>query len=243
MESTLPLGVFIFLVTFLRYLIIAGLAFLGFYYFFKNNSYFPKLQALFPKSKDYWREIRYSFFTCIIFGIVGWVAYKTPFYHYTLAYENISDKPIWYFWVSIVLMIFLHDTYFYWTHRLIHHKTLFKHFHGLHHKSHNPSPWAAFAFDPLEAVVNGCFQLVLMLVIPSHLYAIAIFYLISMIVNVYGHLGYELYPKSIHTHWLGRWINTSTAHNYHHHYGRGNYGFYFTFWDKMMGTERVVNPS
>ena len=88
-----------------------------------------------------------------------------------------------------------------------------------------------------ELVQNPNFQLVIMLIIPTHFYAVGIFYLISMLVNVY--LGYEIYPKGIHTHWLGRWINASTAHNLHHHQGKGNYGFYFTFWDKMMGTERL----
>ncbi|WP_373997022.1 sterol desaturase family protein [Duganella vulcania] len=37
-------------------------------------------------------------------------------------------------------------------------------------------------------------------------------------------------------HWLGRWINTSTAHNTHHARGRYNYSWYFLFWDRMMGT-------
>jgi Delta7-sterol 5-desaturase len=239
METQLPFGIFIFLITFLRYLFVAGIAFLGFYYLFKNSKYFPKIQARFPKLKDYVREIGYSFSSCIIFGIVGWIAYKTPFYQHSLAYENISDKPMWYFWTSIVLLILLHDAYFYWTHRLIHHKVLFKYFHAIHHQSHNPSPWASFSFDPLEALLNACFQLVFMLIIPTHFYAVGVFYFISMVVNVYGHLGYEIYPKSIRNHWVGRWINTSTSHNYHHHFGKGNYGFYFTFWDKFMGTERV----
>ncbi len=56
--------------------------------------------------------------------------------------------------------------------------------------------------------------------------------------NVYGHLGYELYPRGFNTGRVGRWINTSTNHNQHHQYFRGNYGLYFTFWDRMMGTIR-----
>lgn len=238
METQLPFGIFIFLVNFLRYLFVAGIAFFVFYFVFKNSTSFQKLQARFPKSSDYLREIGSSFISCVIFGVVGYIAYKTPFYQFSLAYNHIGDYPIWYFWLSILLMILLHDAYFYWTHRLIHHKTLFKNFHALHHKSYNPSPWAAFAFDPMEAVINGCFQFIMMLLIPAHFNAVAIFYLVSMVVNVYGHLGYEIYPKWFREHWLGQWVNTSTAHNYHHHYGKGNYGFYFTFWDKLMGTEQ-----
>lgn len=32
-------------------------------------------------------------------------------------------------------------------------------------------------------------------------------------------------------------MNTSTHHNIHHSKFNGNYGLYFRFWDKMMGTE------
>jgi len=31
--------------------------------------------------------------------------------------------------------------------------------------------------------------------------------------NVYGHLGYELYPQNWPRHRLGYWLNTSVAHN------------------------------
>jgi lathosterol oxidase len=55
---------------------------------------------------------------------------------------------------------------------------------------------------------------------------------------VYGHLGYELYPNGLNKNRVGRWINTSTSHNQHHQYFKGNYGLYFTFWDRMMGTLR-----
>jgi lathosterol oxidase len=55
---------------------------------------------------------------------------------------------------------------------------------------------------------------------------------------VYGHLGFELYPKNFTRHWFGKWINTSVAHNMHHQYFTGNYGLYFTLWDRAMGTLR-----
>lgn len=46
----------------------------------------------------------------------------------------------------------------------------------------------------------------------------------------------ERFPKGTNKHWFGKWLNTSTNHNMHHKYGKGNYGLYFTFWDDLMGT-------
>lgn len=58
-----------------------------------------------------------------------------------------------------------------------------------------------------------------------------------MTLNVIGHLGYEIYPKGFNTHWLFRWKTPSTHHNMHHSNFNGNYGLYFTWWDKIFKTE------
>ena len=60
-----------------------------------------------------------------------------------------------------------------------------------------------------------------------------------MVYNVYGRLGYEVYPKEFSRAWLGRWINTSVNHNQHHQFFNGNYGLYFLWWDRWMGTLRT----
>ena len=75
--------------------------------------------------------------------------------------------------------------------------------------------------------------------VPYHPLAIALFLLLMMIYNVYGHLGYELYPKGFSQSKVGRWINTSVNHNQHHEHFKGNYGLYFLWWDRWMGTMRM----
>jgi sterol desaturase/sphingolipid hydroxylase (fatty acid hydroxylase superfamily) len=153
-----------------------------------------------------------------------------------LEYASISDLGWPYYFASLVLMILLHDAYFYWTHRTMHHKSLFRVFHRVHHLSHNPSPWAAFSFHPLEAVVEAGIILLIVLLIPHHKSAIPVFLLFMTTMNVLGHLGYELYPKGFSRHPVGRWLTTSTHHNMHHHRGKGNFGLYFNWWDRWCGT-------
>ena len=72
----------------------------------------------------------------------------------TQVYEPINKYGYGYYFFSILLMIVLHDTYFYWTHRAMHWKPLFKWVHKTHHLSINPTPFAAYAFHPIEAVVE-----------------------------------------------------------------------------------------
>ncbi|MDQ6901728.1 MAG: sterol desaturase family protein [Bacteroidota bacterium] len=222
-----------------RYFIIAGLAFALFYLLLKNRIGYKKIQQKSPRYKDYAREIGYSIITICIFALVPLIIlHVAAIKEHTFYYTNIHQYGWVYFFLAFPLMFIIHDTYFYWTHRLMHHKKLFKWFHLVHHHSTNPSPWAAYAFHPLEAIVEAGIFVVFLFTIPVTPYHIIIFFFIMIVYNVYGHLGYELYPKGFSRHWLGKWVNTSVNHNQHHQYFKGNYGLYFLWWDRWMHTIR-----
>jgi len=57
-----------------------------------------------------------------------------------------------------------------------------------------------------------------------------------MLRNAVGHCGYELFPAFRGKPLLG-WLTTVTHHDLHHAQAGWNFGLYFTFWDKVMGTE------
>jgi sterol desaturase/sphingolipid hydroxylase (fatty acid hydroxylase superfamily) len=122
---------------------------------------------------------------------------------------------------------------------MMHHPVLFKWLHLVHHKSTNPSPWAAYAFHPLEAILENGIIILFYFTLPMHVTHVPIFFLFSIIYNIYGHMGWELYPKGFNTTQIGRWVNTAVAHNQHHKYFKGNYGLYTLFWDRVMGTIRT----
>lgn len=228
----------ILIINILRYFLAAGTAFLVFYVIFKKKWAYWKIQEKFPKPSDYQREILYSALTIAIFVGIAAIIFTTPLKAYTRYYENVSDYG-WGYWVlSIIAMIFLHDTYFYWMHRMMHHPKLYRMVHLTHHKSTNPSPWAAYSFHPLEAVVEASIIFLIVFLIPYHRSALLAFLVFMIIYNVYGHLGYELYTKGFNKSWIGKWFNTSVNHNQHHKHFHGNYGLYFLFWDRWLGTLR-----
>lgn len=208
-----------------RYFIIAGIAFLIFYVIWRNRFFYRKIQNRFPKNADYLREMGYSFLTIAIFSFVSVILFNHPkVAPHTTRYLNISDYGWFYYFALFPVMFFMHDTYFYFAHRVMHHKRLFNWVHLVHHKSVNPSPWAAYAFHPLEAVVEVGIVIIFMFTIPIHKTHLIIFFLMMIVYNVYGHLGYELYPKGFNKSAIGKWINTSVNHNQHHQYFKGNYG-------------------
>ena len=226
------------LIIFFRYLILAGMAFLMYYRPGNLGRQSKKLQPAVPSAADYRREFFYSVSTTVIFAVLGYLFFFGPLVRYTMVYTDLDSFGLAYFVGSILLTLLVHDAYFYWTHRAMHHPALFTLFHKVHHLSTNPSPWAAMAFHPLEAVVEFGIIAVVPFLYPVHPLAIGIFLLIMMIYNVYGHLGYELYSPTFASGPVGRWINTSVRHNQHHQYFKGNYGLYFIWWDRWMGTLR-----
>ena len=223
----------------IRYFLPAGLAFLIYYVWFRNRWQHTKIQPKFPTLNDYQREIFYSLISILIFVIIGVIVFVSPLSAYNQVYTDIAEYGWGYWTFSILLMIVVHDTYFYWTHRAMHHPRLFRYFHLTHHRSVNPSPWAAYAFHPLEGVVEAGIVVPIAFLFPIHLSALMVFLIFMIVYNVYGHLGYELFPRGFSRHPIGRWLNTSVNHNQHHKHFDGNYGLYFLFWDRVMGTLRA----
>jgi Delta7-sterol 5-desaturase len=218
-----------------RYFLMAGIVFFLFYIVFKNTFTARKVQSKFPQLSDYGRDIFYSIISIAIFAAIAiWTFFIIK--PYTNMYDKISDYGFLYYSFTFVWMFFLHDAYFYWSHRLMHHPKIFKYVHLIHHKSNNPSPWTAYAFHPIEAVIEAFIVTVIAFSIPTHHSAITIYMLFQIAYNVYGHLGYEIFPAGLNKHWFGKWLNTSVSHNMHHKYSVKNYGLWTTIWDRMMGT-------
>ena len=219
----------------IRYFLIAGISYLIFYIIFKNHFIQKKIQNRFLNWGRIKNEILNSLVTILIFAAIATLVIKYLF-SYTNLYSNTTDYSKLYYIMTFPIMIVIHDTYFYWSHRLMHHPKLFKHVHLVHHKSTNPSPWSSYSFHPLEALIEAGIIPLIAFTIPVHKSPLIFFLAFQFIYNVYGHLGFELYPKNFHKTYIGKWVNTSVAHNLHNRFFNKNYGLYFLFWDRITGT-------
>ena len=188
------------------------------------------------------RELLTSFRTVLVFSMVGmtiWVGNKFGFMRF---YDDPAALGWVWFAISVGLIIILHDAWFYWTHRLIHDPRLFRRCHRTHHLSYNPTPFTAYAFDLEEAVINAVFVLVIGFILPLSFLAVFIFTAHMMLRNAIGHCGYELFPRNASGRPLFDWLTSVTHHDLHHSNAGYNYGLYFTFWDRVMGTEHPDYP-
>ena len=197
-----------------------------------------RLISAWPSRADLRREITYSFSSLLVVSAGSAVMLAMV----VSGWGQVYHDPLKYGWtwllLSLPVAIVLHDLYFYWTHRLLHTPWLFRHVHGVHHRSRHPSPWAAFSFHPVEAVVQGAALPFVLLVIPLNEYVVIAFALHQMIRNVQGHAAIETHPRGFARHWFWGRFGTTTHHHLHHETAKGNYGLWFTWWDRWCGTER-----
>jgi sterol desaturase/sphingolipid hydroxylase (fatty acid hydroxylase superfamily) len=192
-----------------------------------------------PTRSDYLREIGSSMRTVVVYAVVTLailVGRETG-----VILLKIQNATLWTLVWQFALIVIAHDAWFYWAHRAMHHKRLFRATHLHHHKSRTPTPWTAYSFTMTEAAIEVAF-VPLFLFVTSQLgiayaaFAILLFIWHQMIRNVMAHAGSELFPAGwVDNKWTD-WIATTTHHDLHHSSGH-NFGFYFTFWDRWMGTE------
>ncbi len=223
----------------LRYLAFAGSLFLLFYIWKKREWFRFKIQQKFPENKRIVHEVVYSFLSIGIFSIVGTTLFILRKKGYTQMYLDFEAHSLAYFVFSVIAFIVIHDTYFYFTHRFMHWKKIYRYVHKIHHDSTNPTPWAAFAFHPIEAVIEVGIVPLMVFLMPIHPLALLIWVLYQTGMNVLGHLGFELFPAGFTEGRISKWHNTSVHHNMHHKYVNSNYGLYYNFWDRIMGTNHV----
>lgn len=185
------------------------------------------------------RELSYSALTVVIFMLMGVFVYEGAAAGVFKFYSDVGDYGWGYLAFSVALLALFHDSYFYWTHRLMHHPRLFRRFHALHHRSVNPTPFTAYSFNPTEAAVNFMAVPIFCALVPMHDLATVIYMWLMIVRNALGHCGYELMPRGwTRNPWLN-WSTTITHHDMHHEKMTGNFGLYFTWWDKWMGTEHA----
>jgi len=196
-----------------------------------------KIREATPPWRQLVTEFAVSLRTLAIFSTVG----ASMFAMERLGIMTGPERAAQWGWpwaaASLLLMIVGQDAWFYWTHRAMHDRRLFRIFHRRHHRSNNPSPFTAYSFDLAEAAVQAVFVPIWMLLVPTSWPVVGLFMLHQIFRNTIGHCGYELFPARRDGRPLFGSLTTVTHHDLHHAQAGWNYGLWFTWWDRWMGTE------
>jgi len=187
-------------------------------------------------------EIAWSLLSAAIYGVpAGLVAWGWQQRGWTRIYTDLHAFPLWYLPLSVLLYLFAHDTWFYWSHRLMHRPRWFRMAHAVHHASRPPTAWAAMSFHPIEALTGAVVIPALVFLIPIHVAMLAVVLTIMTVMGITNHMGWEMFPRAIVHSRLGGGLITASHHNRHHELYSCNYGLYFRLWDRLCGTDRGLS--
>ncbi|MEM8907707.1 MAG: sterol desaturase family protein, partial [Bacteroidota bacterium] len=231
------LSAIIFGVVFLRYLLFSGAYHYFFFSTFRRQFDQRRINEQQMERSQLRLEIGRSALTSFIFALSGTVLVILWQQGYTKIYLDWGAYPWWYLPLSLGLALFIHETYYYWLHRWMHHPRVYPWIHRWHHESVHTNSFTSFSFHPTESFLQAIVIPVLIVLLPMHLSVLFVLLLIMTLSGTINHAGVEVYPQGFNRHWLGKWIIGATHHDMHHKQFRYNFGLYFTFWDKWMKTE------
>lgn len=162
--------------------------------------------------------------------------------------------------MTVFALDVLHDSWFYWTHRLLHSKVLYKWVHKMHHESRVPTAFTGYSFHPIEAMIVFANEILVCFMFPINTKVHRVYHMYTTIIHSGGHAGYEIAPcipsiqsffcflwncfcrivtrrGSSELPWVSSRLNTVAHHDMHHRFPNVHFSLYMTHWDKLMGTE------
>jgi len=84
---------------------------------------------------------------------------------------------------TVVALDYLHDTWFYWTHRLLHWRPLYKHIHYIHHQSTVPTAFAGYSFHIAEAFLVFANEVIVCFLMPIHMGTHRFYHIFTTIIH------------------------------------------------------------
>ena len=150
---------------------------------------------------------------------------------------QLSVSTVWFEVVlEVVLLTVLMDILMYAFHRLVHELRMLNKLHARHHTHVSTNLLSLFVLHPVESIGFGLMMLVVISIIPFSAPGISFYLLINSVWGTIGHLNVTVLPDS----WLKllkkTQICTSEFHYLHHKEQEYNFGFYFSVWDRLLGT-------
>lgn len=144
-------------------------------------------------------------------------------------------------WTSILFQIIvyfiLEDFVFYWGHRILHTKWLYKHVHSVHHEYATPFGLASEYAHPAEILFLGFATVIGPALTGPHLFTMWLWVILRVLETVEAHNGYH-FPWSL-SNFLPLY-GGAEYHDYHHrllYTKSGNYSSTFVYMDWLFGTD------
>ncbi|MFT5449466.1 MAG: sterol desaturase/sphingolipid hydroxylase (fatty acid hydroxylase superfamily) [Gammaproteobacteria bacterium] len=183
-------------------------------------------------------QVRDNMFHTLLFAVPTITAYEAitywAFANGYLGLFDLSTGPLlfWGWFVALVLLApVIHAVHFYFAHRLLHVKLLYKTVHSLHHRNVEVGPWSGLSMHPVEHILYFS-TVVVQWLLALHPVNALLQIQLAAFYPALGHCGFE----KLKTGKQSALDGGSYFHYLHHKYFECNYGGSLAPLDKLFGT-------
>jgi Delta7-sterol 5-desaturase len=134
---------------------------------------------------------------------------------------------------SFILSLVLFDAWFYWGHRLLHTRLLYRIAHHWHHAVTTPNVWSNNSETFLDNLILQSYWMIAPLVFPAPTLVFLVHKIYDQVSGMIGHSGYHYNAA------MARFPSPLLAvihHDQHHRYFKYNFATHFVVWDRVMHT-------
>ena len=167
-------------------------------------------------------------------GVAVWTAFEVlmlwALANGWIGWLSFTQNPIWF--VAIFFLIPIWESFwFYWIHRALHWRPLYRLAHHLHHRNTDVGPWSGMSMHPVEHVMflGGVLVHWLFACHPLHIIFHLQYYTLSAVTTHSGYAAVLIKNKQ-------RMAMGTFHHQMHHRYFECNYGSLEIPWDKLFGS-------
>lgn len=108
--------------------------------------------------------------------------------------------------LDLIVCMFCYEIFFYYTHRLLHHKSIYKMIHKVHHEYQTPIGISAIYCHPIEHLLSNIIPVVIGFpLMKCHPVTALLWLNIVIVTTINDHSGYHL-----------PFLHSSELHDYHH---------------------------
>jgi sterol desaturase/sphingolipid hydroxylase (fatty acid hydroxylase superfamily) len=145
-----------------------------------------------------------------------------------------EGRPLWQLCWELPVLYVWNELHFFAVHRLLHWPPLYRAVHIRHHRSVVTTPFSAYSFHPVESFLLGSVMPLALLLHPFSAAALLGLTMMSLALNVAGHLPHERIP-----HVFAFAIPHARYHNHHHRHFHAHFAFSLAPLDDWFSREQT----
>ncbi|RYY53448.1 MAG: sterol desaturase family protein [Chitinophagaceae bacterium] len=145
---------------------------------------------------------------------------------------------------GIIISVLALDFSSWLVHYVMHKSPLLWRFHLVHHSDNSVDVTTGLRHHPGDSLLRGLFFMLLIFVSGAPMYGVMIYQTLVVLATAFTHANIRL-PRRLDAA-LSFFLVSPNMHKVHHHwkqpYTDSNYGAVFSFWDRLLGTFRKMDP-